>query len=113
MRDFVVNYIFQCWVFLRVAVHGIKMGAYSSVHETGSVAVGDTFLFSSHRSTLANTLSTSSNTSSANNNHSRTLLQGDGCCVTHSLPYYRCLLGAGPEERSTQRLLACTKSTHM
>jgi len=41
------------------------------------------------------------------------LLQSDGCCITHPVPYYRCLIAAGPEEVSTLRLLSSTRSTHM
>lgn len=78
-----------------------------------TVAVGDTFLFSSHRSTInANTYAAQVTASCAADND-RLLLQGDGVCITHPLPYYRCLIGAGAEEVSTRRLLACTRSTHM
>ena len=79
-----------------------------------TVAVGDTFLFSSHRSSLAvNTPLGLQHHEQSAAEHNSLLLQGDGCCITHPLPYYRCMLGAGAEEQSSQRLLACTRSTHM
>ena len=92
-------------------MHGIAVEPYG-VHPA-TVAVGDTFLFSSHRSTItANTFASQMAGSSAADSD-RLLLQGDGFCITHPLPYYRCLLGAGAEEVSARRLLACTRSTHM
>jgi hypothetical protein len=37
----------------------------------------------------------------------------DYVCITQSLPYYRCMVGSGVEDRSASRLLSCTKSTHL
>lgn len=90
------------------------MGPYGA--HPATVAVGDTFLFSSHRSMLCLNAPASLSTSAAHAGGAhpdRLLLQGDGCCITHPLPYYRCLIGAGAEERSSRRLLTCTKSTHL
>lgn len=91
-----------------MAVHGISVTPYGK--NPATVAVGDTFLFSSHRSVLAQ--HTGAPLQGAQQSD-RLLLQGDGCCITHPLPYYRCLVGAGAEEQTSRRLLACTKSTHM
>eukprot|EP01032_Pedospumella_encystans_P011063 gene11063-12896_t len=103
----------SCWTYIRVAVHGIHVTPYGK--NPATVAVGDTFLFSSHRSALAAHVggSVSTHTSGSAHPSDRLLLQGDGCCITHPLPYYRCLLGAGAEEQTSRRLLACTKSIHM
>lgn len=92
-----------------MAVHGIEVLPYGR-HHPATVAVGDTFLFSSHRSVLAHHIGAAL---SLGAQADRQLLQGDGCCITHPLPYYRCLVGAGAEEQTARRLLACTKSTHM
>lgn len=88
-------------------MHGIHVPPYGS--NPATVAVGDTFLFSSHRSVLAQHVGAPVIAAQPD----RLLLQGDGCCITHPLPYYRCLVGAGAEEQTSRRLLACTKSTHM
>lgn len=88
-------------------MHGVQVTSYGN--NPATVAVGDTFLFSSHRSVLAQRIGAPVSTQQSD----RLLLQGDGCCVTHPLPYYRCLVGVGAEEQSSRRLLACTKSTHM
>lgn len=97
-------------------MHGIEVDPYRGLPAT--VAVGDTFLFSSHRSALcANTHASASDptlsTLASSTKLDKLLLQGDGCCITHPLPYYRCLIGAGAEEASTRRLLTCTKSVHL
>lgn len=103
----------SCWTYIRVAVHGVEVPQHGAHPST--VAVGDTFLFSSHRSTLGTRLSTVLGTNGPASSlvTDRLLLQGDGCCITHPLPYYRCLIGAGAEEHSARRLLMCTKSTHL
>jgi hypothetical protein len=101
-------HVAQCWTYIRVAVHGIEVGPYGA--HPATVAVGDTFLFSSHRSSLA--LNSRASTTSASF-ADKLLLQGDGCCITHPLPYYRCLIGAGAEEMSSRKLLSCTRSTHL
>lgn len=82
---------------------------------TATVAVGDTFLFSSHRSSLTKNILPGSAAAvpSPSTEQDRLLLLGDGCCVTHGLPYYRCLIGAGAEELSARRLLNCTRSIHL
>jgi len=36
----------------------------------------------------------------------------DSVCATHWLPYYRCFVGAGVEERAALRILSCARSTH-
>ena len=110
---FVYSFFPQCWTYIRVAVHGIHVTPYGK--NPATVAVGDTFLFSSHRSALAAHVGGSVATHISGSAHpsDRLLLQGDGCCITHPLPYYRCLPGAGAEEQTSRRLLACTKSIHM
>jgi hypothetical protein len=99
----------SCWTYIRVAVHGIEVPQHGAHPST--VAVGDTFLFSSHRSVLGAALFSTAGVPTQSED--RLLLQGDGCCVTHPLPYYRCLIGAGAEEHSARRLLTCTRSTHL
>eukprot|EP01038_Epipyxis_sp_PR26KG_P009383 gene9383-12642_t len=105
----------SCWVYIRAAVYGIALNDSSS--SVGTVAVGDTFLFSSL--STQNKIEISSklfNVQSTKNDSNLTPLflpfSSDSFCVTHSLPYFRCLLGGGLEERSATRLIACTKSHH-
>lgn len=85
-------------------MHGV---ALAGGRDTATVAVGDTFLFSSNatRSTtdLAYALEDASTV------HALPLLH-DGFCVTHPLPYYRSFLGSGAEERAALRLIACAKN---
>lgn len=88
-------------------MHGIALsGERGSV---GTVAVGDTFLFSAN-----STVSTVDLTLSAPAGADVLLLPlaSDGFCITHTLPYYRCYLGGGIEEQAALRVVACSRSPH-
>jgi len=84
-----------------VPVYGIPI-RYGSKKNGCTVAVGDTFLFTPHYfqrqpvKLLAGYVPTVS----------------DSVCATHWLPYYRCFVGAGVEERAALRILSCARSTH-
>ena len=89
------------WVYVRVSVSGIVLGEGDI---TGTVAVGDTFLFAPVHESI-----------SVASSHNKFVLPliSDAYCVTHAVPYYRCILGNGAEEITAQRLLRCTRSLHM
>lgn len=94
----------QCWVYLRVSVHGVQCG-----DGPGSVAVGDTFLFSPRFSHLI---------SQANGSKETVTmpvpgLLSDKICITHAVPYFRCLLGPGAEARLATRLLSAVRNPHV
>ena len=89
------------WVYVRVSVSGIALGEGDNI---GTVAVGDTFLFAPVYESV---------TESVAHNKFVLPLISDAYCVTHAVPYYRCILGNGAEEITTQRLLRCTRSLHM
>ena len=98
----------SCWCYIRVSAHGVGMaGAGGSEKETSAVAVGDTFLFSVGKKLIAD------RPPPPTASLALPLLVADSVCLTHAIPYYRCLLGQGDEEKSTQRFLACTRSPHM
>ena len=109
----------SCWCYIRVSIHGIATG---SVVEGGkdngyAVAVGDTFLFSVGKKLIADQQNKSAlaavDGSTSTQGSSPSLLLADSTCLTHAVPYYRCLLGQGDEDKSAQRFLACTRSPHM
>jgi len=74
-----------CWTYIRASIHGIKVGL-----ETLAIAVGDTFLFSP--------LSVASNKKITTIPFTYAPFLTDQSCLTHGIPYYRCLLGYGIEE---------------
>ena len=104
----------SCMTYIRVSVHEIFLGNGTGV---GAVAVGDTFLFSVAKKLIAD----QSTTSLLNlQDHTPTPLQqlclsmlSDSICLTHILPYYRCLLGVGDEDQSTERFLSCLRDPYM
>jgi hypothetical protein len=127
-------------VYVRVSIDGIPLVVSNStssllLHSNkisttkknkkkyGSVAVGDTFLFTSlstrYNTTLMvseQTLTSQKKSISTNKNEflsSTEFLTSDVFCMTHILPYYRCFLGNNSEEMSVRRLLTCTKSPHL
>ena len=110
-----------CWTYIRVSVHGVMLPAEGNGRTAGAgtVAVGDTFLFSP-LSTKGRSGTMPMRISGADAKHTRKLLShgpalpllGDALCVTHTVPYYRSISGGGVEETSAQRLLSCCKSTH-
>lgn len=95
----------SCWAYIRVSIHGISLGN----DEEGAVAVGDTFLFIPEATSIFNALQ-------KNNNQTKNdilPLLSDCFCITHSIPYYRCIIGGGAEEKSAERLLSCLRNSHM
>lgn len=88
-----------------MSVHGVALGGGA----VGTVAVGDTFLFSCN--STVSSVDTSYSIESTSTRQLRLPLVQDGFCVTHALPYYRCLLGGGLEEKAAQRLIACSRSS--
>ena len=97
----------SCWTYVRVAVHGVLLEGRTKSHDEsrGCVAVGDTFLFSvGAQGRRASPASPASPTA---------LLLGDSICLTHAIPYYRCLVGPGAEDASARRLQASARSAHM
>lgn len=115
-----------------MSIHGISLDAsFCSKNKGGTtcaLAVGDTFLFSPlSTGTIAEGIPgiTSEFMSSSSNNNNSDISSNtkggmdifptisDGYCMTHVVPYYRCILGGGIEEKSAQRLLGCIKSPHM
>ena len=127
----------SCWTYIRVSVHNVSIPSSVTVSDrknstnsgnvsmtsTGAVAVGDTFLFSSGKTFIAHnsprqipsllTLSQRHSDLPLPSASAGMPLLSDSFCLTHAVPYYRALLGGGVEEASTQRLLACLRSTHM
>ena len=82
---------------------------YSGKKSLGVVAVGDTFIFSSQ--IISDRNFSSIRRKQLKSKLSLPLLQ-DFVCLTHSLPYYRCMNGVGVEEKASSRLLSCAKSIH-
>ena len=76
-----------CWTYIRVSVDGIFLGDQEG---TGSVSVGDTFLFC-----VAKKIVTDVHPSPMQKNPFRGTLLSDSCCVTHVVPYYRMFSGKG------------------
>ena len=88
--------------------------------DTGCVAVGDTFLFSTAPHTALAfplELAASSNASraAATEDSARCWLPllGDCCCLTHPIPWLHFLPGPHAEDRAVQRLLGCTRLPHL
>ncbi len=105
-------------MYFRVAVHGISS---KSLGTTGtlSVAVGDTFLFSTGYRLHLNPLKCTSNRyalkSDSNDGECNRFIPGicgDEFCVTHSIPYYQSYVGPGLEDLSAQRLMARMRNPH-
>jgi hypothetical protein len=96
----------SCWAYIRVSIHGISLGN----DEEGAVAVGDTFLFIPEATSIFNSLQ--KNNIETKNDTFFPLLS-DCYCITHSIPYYRCIIGGGAEEKSAERLLSCLRNSHM
>ena len=98
-------------MYVRVSVHGISL---CSGANKGTVAVGDTFLFATHSTAskidLSHSLDQFANSKST---PQQLTAVGDAYCATHPLPYYRCYLGGGLEEKAASRLISCSKSTNM
>lgn len=94
-----------CWTYIRVSVHGIPLDSCLGGARTGAVSVGDTFLFSVAKKLIAEQQLRAGPTPFA------LPLLGDSFCVTHAVPYYRCLTGSEREERSARKLLESIKHT--
>jgi hypothetical protein len=82
----------SCWCYLRVAVHGVSTGAEGGKDAaTAAVAVGDTFLFSVGKKLVAHQHPA---TAAAPAGMGMGVVPlADSSCLTHAVPYYRCLLG--------------------
>eukprot|EP01041_Mallomonas_annulata_P000798 gene798-1550_t len=105
----------QCWTYFRIAVHGISYRNIdsSAASSSVSVAVGDTFLFSSGFPLLCGSLAAVTYAKKTNDNNSTAPgLRADRFCVTHSIPYYRNFIGVGLEDVSVQRLLNSVRNPH-
>jgi hypothetical protein len=96
-----------CWTYVRVSVHGIPLDPCIGGGRKGAVSVGDTFLFSVAKKLIAE------QQPQAGLRPLALPLLGDSFCVTHAVPYYRCLVGAGREERSANAFLTCIKYNSM
>ena len=97
----------------------------TTVIPLGSVAVGDTFLFSacSYQQTMSDMGSyyghvhTQSHHTNTNINTNITykpyMHYADPYCITHAIPYYSCVYGGGVEDTSVKHLLACVRLPRM
>lgn len=132
----------QCWVYVRASISGVGLKTlnYKSTPTDsssapqpvfvplGSVAVGDTFLFSacSYRQRLKDTTDYVAvpqkllhtvcsdegfqefvGMASTYTNYS------DAYCMTHAIPYHRYLFGCDSETISTNHFLSCLRLPHM
>lgn len=105
----------SCWVYIRVSVNGILNP--KTKESLGTIAVGDSFLFSSYSTEIPTILnnSTSAVLKPKNTDARLQCLQehlADCCCVTQVIPYFRSLLGSGAEETSANRLITLSKSPY-
>ena len=96
-----------CWTYIRVSVHGIPLDPSIGGGRKGAVSVGDTFLFSVAKKVIAEQQPLAGPTPLA------LPLLGDSFCVTHAVPYYRCLVGSRREESSSRAFLTCIKYNRM
>ena len=106
-----------CWVYIRVAIHGISLKTTTSNVLTntsttntvplGSVVVGDTFLFSAC-SIAARRRDVDLPAVESVPNAPYTLIS-DAYCMTHAIPYYRCLISSSIENNSIRHFLACLR----
>ena len=105
-------YMMQCWTYIRVSVHGVLLPG--SGGGRGSVAVGDTFLFSPTKNATQQFPALFGSTAPGAH-HERSLLPlvGDHVCITHAIPYWHALPGAGAEDVAVHRLLTCIRHPHM
>jgi len=93
----------SCWCYLRVAVHGVATGAEggrdaaaATATATAAVAVGDTFLFSVGKKLVAHqhpATAAATATAAGMGMGMGVVPLADSSCLTHAVPYYRCLLG--------------------
>lgn len=115
-----------CWVYIRVAIHGIALKTVSSTATgsqpatvpLGSIAVGDTFLFSAcsraqRKLDVPSFGSVLASTGDVSAPFSPYLHYGDPFCITHAIPYYRCLYGSGVEANSINHFMACLRLPRM
>ena len=93
----------SCLTYIRVSVHGVSL-RYKGKRSLGVVAVGDTFVFSPQ-------ITPDGLFRTSRSKITLPLLQ-DFVCLTHCIPYYRCMNGVGVEEKASSRLLSCAKSVH-
>ena len=106
-----------CWTYIRVSLHGISLGA--NTEETGSISVGDTFLFSVARKIFAEQIDDESVTLERNKYESQPSdspqfldlpLLEDSFCLTHLIPYHRCFSGFGLEKKRINDFLTALEN---
>ena len=110
-----------CWTYIRVSLHGICIDTHTE--ETGSLSVGDTFLFSVARKVIAEQYvdeSVAVEENKSGNQPSATLprsqdlpLVEDSFCLTHLIPYHRTFSGFGLEEKRTKDFLMALDSPEL
>lgn len=102
----------QCFVYIRLSVHGIHLtsssGSANSEAKTGSVSVGDTFIFS------PTILPTASSLSIAATSTGEELTQiAQSVSMTDRVPYFHSFVAPGAEDIAARRLLSVMNSNHM
>jgi len=115
-----------CWVYIRVAIHGIGLktvsssatGSQPTTVPLGSIAVGDTFLFSAcsnaqRKLDVSNFGGISAAAGDTTPAFSPYLPYSDPFCITHAIPYYRSLYGSGIEANSINHFIACLRLPRM
>ena len=105
----------SCFTYIRVSVHGIPLGNGTGF---GAVAVGDTFLFSVAKKIIADQSTPLSSLQSSGDvrtsaQHLSLSLISDSVCLTHVIPYYRCIRGVGDEDQSTEKFLSNLRDSRM
>ena len=96
----------SCFTYIRVSVHGIPLGT-----GVGAVAVGDTFIFSVAKKIILDLSAPLSSRHSSGDvrtsaQHLSLSFISDSVCLTHIVPYYRCIRGVGDEDQSTEKFLS-------
>jgi hypothetical protein len=100
-------------VVTTTSVSGVKTST-TQINNLGSIAVGDTFLFSACSTKQRNAdLGSQGTFPTLYGNKNPYFLFGDAYCITHAIPYYRSALGMGMEQNSASHLLACLKIPRM
>ena len=108
----------SCFTYIRVSVHGIPLGTGIPLGNdiplgtgVGAVAVGDTFIFSVAKKIILDLSAPLSSRHSSEDvrtsaQHLSLSLISDSVCLTHVVPYYRCIRGVGDEDQSTEKFLS-------
>jgi len=102
----------QCYAFIRLSVHGVHTssagdGTSPDSVKSGSVSIGDTFLFNPG----------SKVTTAAEEDVDVKLAQraalSDVYSLTGRVPYFRSFVASGSEDVAARRLLSCVSSRHL